>query len=142
MKSSFLPLLLAACGGVLYHISQKAVPKSVSPFAAIIIAYLVGIVFCIGVIIFNPDQGGFIKSLRDSNWAVYALGASAVVIEIGFLLTYRAGWNISVASVICNISVALLLMPAGRLFFNEHVSARSVAGVIFCLFGLYLLSNR
>lgn len=142
MKTSLLPLMLTVSGGVLYHLSQKSVPRGVSPFAAVIIAYLVGILFCLGVIALYPDQGDLIKSLRESNWAVYTLGAGAVIIEIGFLLTYRAGWDISVASVICNISVALLLLPIGRLVFGEQITLRSVAGVVLCLFGLYLVSNR
>jgi len=127
---------------VLYHVSQKAVPKEVSPFAAIIIAYAIGILLCIVAMAFDPAGRSFAASLKASNWAVIALGVGAAVIEVGFLLAYRAGWNINSASVICNIVVALLLIPIGLLAFKEHLSLRSAAGIGCCLVGFYLLSKR
>ena len=142
MKSFYIPILMAIGGGVLYHISQKAVPKEVSPFAAIIIAYSVGILLCIIAIIADPSGRNFTTSLKSSNWAVIGIGIGATVIEVGFLLAYRAGWNINSASVICNIAVALILIPIGLLAFKEHLSLRSAAGIGCCLVGFYLLSKR
>jgi hypothetical protein len=46
MKSFYAPILLAISGGVLYHVSQKNIPQTVHPFAAVIIAYAAGIVLC------------------------------------------------------------------------------------------------
>ena len=133
---------MAIGGGVLYHVSQKAVPKEVSPFAAIIIAYAVGIVLCAAAIAFDPAGRSFVASLKATNWAVISLGIGATVIEVGFLLAYRAGWNINLASVVMSISVALLLIPIGLLAFKEQLSPRSAAGIGCCLAGLYLLSKK
>ncbi len=142
MKSFYLPILMAIGGGVLYHVSQKSVPKEVSPFAAIIIAYAVGIVLC--AVALTLDSGGrsFAASVKATNWAVISLGVGAAVIEVSFLLAYRAGWNINSASVVMSISVALLLVPIGLLAFKEHLSSRGIAGIGCCLVGLYLLSKR
>lgn len=129
-------------GGVLYHISQKAMAKDMHPFAAIIIAYAIGIVLCAAVMALDPSAKSFLASVKASNWAVVGLGIGATVIEVGFLLAYRAGWNINATSVLSNISVALLLIPIGLLFFKEHLSARSAAGIGCCLIGLYLLSKK
>lgn len=142
MKPSIFPIAMAVMGGVLYHISQKSVPRSVSPFSAIIIAYAVGIALCVIGLAVDPAEGSFLDSIKQSNWAVIALGVGAAVIEIGFLLAYRAGWNISQASVVMSISVALMLIPIGLTAFKEHLSVRSVAGVAFCLLGLYLISKK
>ena len=142
MKSFYIPILMAIGGGVLYHISQKAVPKEVSPFAAIIIAYAVGIVLCAVAMAMNPTGLSFVASLKVANWAVVGLGIGAAVIEVGFLLAYRAGWNINSASVVMSISVALLLIPIGLFAFKEHLSSRSAAGIGCCLIGLYLLSKK
>lgn len=139
---SFLPLLLAITGGVLYHIGQKAVPRTVSPFAAILLAYAIGSLCCVIALVAVPSERPLLDSFRAANWAIVFIGVGAVVIEIGFLLAYRAGWNISVASVLTNISVALVLLPVGLLVFKEELSWRNAVGVICCLVGLYLLSQK
>jgi drug/metabolite transporter (DMT)-like permease len=129
-------------GGVLYHTSQKAIPNTVHPFAVVIIAYAVGIALCSVGMAFDPAGRSFFSSLKESNWAVVGVGIGAVVIEVGFLLAYRAGWNINSASVVCNIAVALLLIPIGLLVFKENLSTRGAAGIGCCLLGLYLLSKK
>ncbi|MBI1766382.1 MAG: EamA family transporter [Acidobacteria bacterium] len=145
MKSVF-PLLLAITGGVLYHLGQKSVPRSVSPFAAILLAYAVGSLCCVLALVTLPQErpllASLLASLRAANGAVALIGIGAVVIEIGFLLAYRAGWNISTASVLTNISVALILLPIGVLLFKEQLSWRNAVGVVCCLLGLYLLSQK
>jgi uncharacterized membrane protein YdcZ (DUF606 family) len=128
-------------GGVLYHVAQKSVPKQVSPFAAIIIAYAIGIVCCLIAMLFFPGERPLLESWQGANWAVWLVGISATVIEVSILLAYRSGWIISVTSVIVNISVALVLLPVGFLIFRERVSWMNAAGIVFCLFGLYLLSR-
>jgi len=129
-------------GGVLYHISQKSVPRTVNPFAAIMSAYVIGAALCAVALAFDRGGANLLDSVRNSNWAVVALGVGALIIEVGFLLAYRAGWNISVASVVTNISVALILIPIGLLVFKEQLSLRSAAGIACCLLGLYLISKK
>ncbi len=145
MNSFYAPILLTISGGVLYHVSQKAIPQTVHPFVAVILAYAVGILLCAIGLAFDPAGASgrfFVASLKASNWAVVGVGVGAVVIEVGFLLAYRAGWNINSASVACNIAVALLLIPIGLLVFKEHLSWRAAAGIGCCLLGLYLLSKH
>jgi drug/metabolite transporter (DMT)-like permease len=142
MKASFLPMAMAVLGGVLYHVAQKAVPRTFSPFAAIIIAYLIGSAVCAVAMLFDATGTSFRESLKAANWAVLLLGVAALMIEIGVLLVYRAGWEISLASVVINISVAAVLVPLGVLVFKEQPSLRSLAGIACCLLGLYLLSKR
>ncbi|MDX2044474.1 MAG: hypothetical protein SF097_24910 [Acidobacteriota bacterium] len=142
MNSFYLPILMTIGGGVLYHVGQKAIPPTVHPFAAVIVAYSIGILVCVAGLFFDPAGRSFATSFKDLNWAVIGVGVGAVIIEIGFLLAYRHGWNINAASVVCNISVALLLIPIGLLAFKEHLSIRSAAGIGCCLIGLYLLSKK
>ena len=65
----------------------------------------------------------------------------ALLIELGYLLAYRAGWPVSTASVITNGAVAMLLLPIGALFFSEAITLVRVGGVALCLTGLYLLQR-
>lgn len=69
-------------------------------------------------------------------------GVAIVGIELGFVVTYRAGWRISVASLIANVATALLLVAIVVVFFREHLSGRSVAGIALCILGLGLVMYR
>jgi multidrug transporter EmrE-like cation transporter len=72
---------------------------------------------------------------------VAAVGIGALLIELGFLLTYRAAWPVSIASVMTNGLVAVLLIPIGAAVFGEAITAVRVAGVVLCLVGLSLLQR-
>jgi multidrug transporter EmrE-like cation transporter len=80
--------------------------------------------------------------VRKLNWASVGLGAVIVGLELGFLLAYRAGWNISVASLVANTTVALLLIPVGLLFFKEELSAVNILGIILAIAGLVLVNLK
>ncbi|MBO0727036.1 MAG: EamA family transporter [Blastocatellia bacterium] len=142
MRSHFAPIVMIIFGGALYHVAQKSVPRTVNPFAAIMFAYGIGATLCAIGLAFDRSGATFLNSIKNSNWAVVALGVGALIIEVGFLLAYRAGWNISLASVVTNISVTVILIPIGLLVFKEHLSLRSVAGIACCLLGLYLISKK
>ena len=72
---------------------------------------------------------------------VAAVGIGALLIELGFLLTYRAAWPVSTASVMTNGLVAVLLLPLGALVFGEAVTLIRAFGVVFCLIGLWMLQR-
>ena len=67
---------------------------------------------------------------------------AAFLIEVGYLLTYRVGWDLGLASVISNMAIAILLLPLGLLFFGERITLRTIAGVVCCLIGFLLLTRR
>jgi uncharacterized membrane protein YdcZ (DUF606 family) len=142
MKNFYLPFALAVGGNVVYHLSQKSMPKAANPLYVITIAYLVGIVLCVLSAFIYPNEKSFMETLRESNWAIFAMGASAFVIELGFLLAYRAGWNISTASVACSTAVTLMLIPIGLFMFKEHLSLRNIIGLLFCMFGPILVAKK
>ena len=53
---------------------------------------------------------------------------------------YRAGWKVSVASlVIANIALACVLLAVGLLLYHETITLRQGLGVLVCLAGIYLV---
>ncbi len=142
MKSSYWPLAFTIAGGVLYHFAQKSVPRNANPFAAIIVAYVTGIVACAVALRFTTASSGETFTWRSLHWTMALMGLGAALIEIGFLLVYRAGWNLSAVSVIVNISVALLLIPLGIVVFRERLPSQQVIGIACCLLGLFLLTRK
>ena len=139
MKAVYFPFALTVGGMLFYHLSQKSIPKEMNPFFVTIIAYVVGIVMCAICALTYPSKRSFVDSVRDSNWAVFVLGAAAACIELGFLLVYRAGWRISVAAVATNVAVTVMLVPIGIIIFKDHLSLRNILGLIFCILGLVLV---
>ena len=142
MSGFYLAFALTVFGMLLYHLSQKSVPKETNPFFVIVLAYVVGIVMCVAFAFVSPGKKSLIETFRQSNWAVYTLGAAAALIELGFLLAYRTGWRISIAAVATNAAAAVVLIPLGLIVYKDHLSLRNVIGLIFCIVGLALVVRQ
>ncbi|MBI3157995.1 MAG: EamA family transporter [Chloroflexi bacterium] len=136
----YTAIALTVVSNVIYHIFQKLTPGQVNPMLALTVAYLVAAVISLLLLPFFPLQTGLLAELRQVNWASVGLGASIVGLELGFLLAYRLGWNISLAALISNVAVALLLIPVGLLLFKEHITPLNATGLVVCLIGLLLVN--
>ena len=142
MTGFYFAFALTVIGMLLYHLSQKAVPKETNPFFVIAIAYVVGIALCVGLAFTYPEKKSLTETFKASNWAVFTLGAAAALIELGFLLAYRSGWRISIAAVATNAAAAVVLIPVGLFVFKDHLSMRNIIGLIFCIIGLALVVRQ
>ena len=137
----YLPVVLMILGTTFYHVAQKSVPTQVNPIFSLAMNYITALVGAVLLIPLYPARAHGPWSLKNINWASCAVGVSIVGVELAVLLAYRTGWKVSVLSVIGNTASALLLVGIGVLFFHEHVSAKTSAGVILCLVGLALVSQ-
>jgi uncharacterized membrane protein len=141
MQSYYLPFAVAVGGSLLYHLSQRSIPKGANPFHATVIAYAVGAALCAVCARFYPGGRSFVETLKGANWAVFAVGFAVVAIELGILLAYRAGWRVSVAAVSVNVAVTVLLVPAGLLLFKDELTPRHLLGLALCILGLILVAK-
>lgn len=137
----YLPLLLTIGSTTFYHIAQKSVSPQVNPLLSVTVNYVTALVVSLLILPFYPGNS-LRASWKSLNWASVAVGVAIVGIELGFVVAYRAGWRISVASLIANVSTALLLMAIGLVFFREHLSSRSALGIMLCIAGLGLVMYR
>jgi drug/metabolite transporter (DMT)-like permease len=134
------PLILVVSGSLVYHVAAKSVPRTFDPMASVIGVYAAALLA--SVVIYALARPGVVPASAPLlHPAVVAVGLGALLIELGFLLTYRAAWPVSIASVITNGLVAILLMPIGAALFGESITAIKVAGVVLCLLGLSLLQR-
>jgi multidrug transporter EmrE-like cation transporter len=78
--------------------------------------------------------------IRQLNWASIGLAIAIVGIEFGFLLTYRAGWNLGIAAVLVNVVASLILVPVAIFVFRDKISWVNVIGMFVCLAGLIMLN--
>jgi uncharacterized membrane protein len=142
MRAYYISFFIAVGGILLYHLAQKSIPAGLNPFFVLMLAYAVGILTCAICAFFFPSDKSFLGSIRETNWAVVAVGISVVLIEIGFLLAYRAGWKISTAAVATNVAGTVLLIPIGLAVYKEQLSIRIIIGLIFCVLGLILVTKE
>lgn len=133
-------LALTVLANVLYHLVQKVIPGNVNPMLSLTATYLVAATASILLLPLFPLQGSLGAEIRKISWPSLGLGAVIVGLELGFLLAYRAGWNISLASLVANTTVALLLIPFGLLLFKEHLTPLNIVGMILALAGLVLVN--
>lgn len=140
------PLLLwmgvAVAGNLLYHVSQKSVPAAAPPLLSLLVTYAVAFVATALLLPWAPEKTRLSEGLSRLNWASVATGLAIVAVELGVLLAYRAGWRLNTAAVTVNVAVALLLVPAGALFFRERLAPVNALGILLCLAGLALVAWR
>src|SRR5665647_589307 len=111
-------IVLIVASNIVYNIAQKSTPQNANPFSALLITYLTATLITVIALLFCKSDKGFFQSFGDLNWTSMVLGFAIVGLEFGYLLAYRAGWNISVGSLVANIFLALMLIPVGVLFYN------------------------
>ncbi|SFG54134.1 EamA-like transporter family protein [Desulfotomaculum arcticum] len=134
-------IVLIVGSNIVYNVCQKSTPEKANPFSALIITYLTATVLTVVALLFYKTDKGFFKSFEDLNWTSVVLGVSIIGLELGYLLAYRAGWKISLGSLVANISLAVVLIPIGILFYNEEFGMNKVLGAVFCIIGLILINK-
>lgn len=136
MFSFVWPIALVVLSNTVYHICSKSMPSEVHPFASLTVTYLVGAILS-GVlfVVLNPG-GNLFREYGKLNWAPVALGIVIVGLEAGFIYAYKAGWQVSTASVVQNAFLAVVLVIVGVLLYREQISWNSLVGIGLCLVGL------
>jgi uncharacterized membrane protein len=138
----YFPMGLTVLSGALYHVFQKLTPGNVNPMLTLAVTYVTAAVICFGLLAIYPSKTGAIESLRQLNWASFALALAIIGLEIGFLLVYRAGWNISLVAIVSNVAVTIVLVPVGLLVFKEKVSLVNLIGIVVCIVGLVMVNQK
>lgn len=135
-------LTIAVTGQVLYHVTQKSVSPGAHPVVSLIVFYVVAALATLPLFLLFPVEGALAAELGKLNWAVIGVALSIVLIEIGFLLAYRAGGELSSAFVTTAAVVAISTLLIGAAFFGESLSAAKIGGVALCLAGIALLTSK
>ncbi len=135
-------ICLAIISTLMYHLTQKLTPANANPALALTTTYLSSVVLCVPLFFIFPLKGGFLVELRQLNWASFGLAFALVGLEVGFLLAYRAKWNISLAAIVVNAIGTILLVPLGLLFFREKLSLVNLTGIMICIIGLVMINIK
>lgn len=142
MWNMIWPMLMVVGANTVYNICAKSVPGKLNSFAALTINYLVAA--GLSLALFFLTTGGeknLLQEMGRTNWAPVVMGLTVVGLELGYILLYRAGWKVSVASLVANIALACILVVVGVLLYKEVLTLRQVAGMGLCVAGLLLMGR-
>ncbi|HSF79148.1 MAG TPA: EamA family transporter [Steroidobacteraceae bacterium] len=138
----FTWLLIAIVSTFGYHLVIKLTPGTVNPLVSLAVTYAaVTVLFSVAAILV-PDSAPLRESLRQVNWTALALAVTIIGLDLGFLLLYRSGFEVSLGQIVTQSAAALLLIGVGVAVFRERLTATNVAGIALCIAGLWLISRR
>lgn len=133
------PFAIVIIGNLLYHNIARITPITIPPFLALSVTYLVS--FLLSALTYTFTCQSFRQDIQTLNLASIAWGVALVAIEFGYILLYRVGWKVSTASLMVNITGAVLLAIIGMLFYKEILSLKQIIGIALCMLGIFFLRS-
>lgn len=133
-----MALVIVIFCNLFYHILSKSIPSNTNPFIGLTATY--GVAFIGSMILFWLTKDSIYANEKNSiNIFNLLIGLVIIGVEGGYMLMYRAGWEVSKASVCANIVLAVLLLIVGVGIFNESIDVKKIIGVVLCILGITLL---
>lgn len=135
------PMVLVVASNVVYQICAKSVPSKINPFASLVVTYSVGAITALIFYFVLNRNANLIEEYSKLNWASIVLGISVVGLEAGFIYAYKAGWEVSVLSIVQSAFLTIALIFIGVLFYKEAITWNKVVGILICLVGLFFINK-
>ncbi len=138
----YLSAAIVIIGAVGYQYFVKRIPASLDPVVSVIGVYIAALILGVTLLPFFPAEGGIVTHFRRLNWIQLAIAASVFLIELGFLLMYRHGWNLSTGNLVTGVIVNLVLLGLGVSVLGEEVNIVNLVGILICILGVALIGYR
>ena len=141
MFSYIWPIGLVILSNIIYQICAKSTPRDIDPFASLTVTYTVGAIASV-ILYYATNKGGhLLREYSRLNWSPFGLGIVIVGLEVGFIYAYKAGWQVSTASIVQSSFLAVALLLVGFFLYREAISASKAAGILICMIGLYFINR-
>ena len=140
MQLAWLTLAIVATVG--YHLVLKVTPANVNPVLSLAATYLVVAVALVTVYLLAPAATPAREAVKLLNWTVFALAAAIIFLDVGFLMLYRSGFDVSLGQLVTQSAAALLLLGLGVVLFRERLNLANLAGIALCVVGLWLINRK
>ena len=142
MTMFYVSALVAITGAVGYQYFVKRVPGSLNPLVSVMAMYVAVLALGVALLPLFPADGGLRHHFRQLSWIQLALAVSVMMIELGFLMMYRYGWNLSTGNLITGVFINLILVGLGVTLLGEKMNLVNSIGIAFCILGVALISYR
>jgi multidrug transporter EmrE-like cation transporter len=140
MQMTWLAVAIAAT--VAYHLVLKLTPAAANPYLSLAVTYALTTLAFAAVYVVMPGGQPLRAAAAQLNWTALALGAVVVFLDLGFLMLYRTGFDVSLGQIITQSAGALLLLLSGVAFFAEKLSLVNVGGIALCVAGLWMINQK
>ena len=142
MWSYYWPIGFIVFSNVLYHICSKSISGGADPYFSLLVTYFVAGAACLAIYFLTGHSKNFSADVRGISWNSLVLGVSILCLELGFIMMYKVGWNISIGSLIANICLAGALVLVGVFFYREHLTLNNIIGMVLCIAGLIFINRQ
>jgi drug/metabolite transporter (DMT)-like permease len=140
MQLTWLAVAIVATVG--YHVALKLTPAAANPYLSLAVTYAMVTALFAALYAIVPGNPPLREALPQLNWTAVALAATIGLLDLGFLMLYRSGFNLSLAQLVTQSAAALLLLLLGVAFFREKLSLANIGGIMLCVLGLWLINRR
>ncbi len=141
MWSYIWPLALIVVSNTVYNIAAKETPGNADPFLSLTVTYIVAAAATFAGYLFSSPGKTLGQGISELNWTSIVLGLVIVGLETGYIYLYRAGWKVSVGSLVANVALAAILLIVGMLFYKETLGIKQIIGIALCMGGLVLING-
>ncbi len=135
----FIPIAVAVLANVFYHVASKSISPEQNAFMGLVVNYATALLASAILFFLTPHEKILIEATK-TNWACVLMGLSITGVEAAFIMIYRSGGELSTASLIVNILIALAMLIVGGIFYHEQISLQKIFGAILCIAGVIILS--
>ena len=142
MLAYIWPLILVVAANTAYQVCAKGVPQDMNPFASLTITYLVAAAASLVLFFIFGKDTTLLAEYSKMNWVSIVFGITLVCLEVGFIFAYRAGWQVSVLSIVQSAFLAIVLIIVGFLLYREAMTPNKIIGVVIILVGLYFINKE
>jgi multidrug transporter EmrE-like cation transporter len=94
------------------------------------------------VLLLAPGEFAWRDEVSQLNWTAIALAFAIIGLDLGFILLYRTGFEVSLGALVTQSAAAMSLVAIGVLVFREKLSLANGVGIVLCLAGLWLVNRR
>lgn len=134
------PILIVILANTFYNICMKSMPGDVNPFGALMVTYFAAAIISTVIFAYAVGPSNVVSEMSKVNWISIILAIAIVGLEVGYVFVYRAGWQVSNATVVANIGLACVLIFVGYFLYSENISIRQILGIFVCMAGLILIN--
>lgn len=139
--SFYWPIFLSVFSGVVYQISSKSAPKEMDTLASLTVTYFIAAVFAGILYYLTHEDANLLREYSRLNWTPYVLGFAVIGIDFGNRFMYRVGWSISNGYIVNSVLLSVALLAVGFFVYKEGISWTKLAGTLFCLLGVSLITK-
>lgn len=134
------PVLMIVASDTAYNLLTKSTPEKINPYFSLFFAYVTAAVAAVVMFFLTRNGSGVMENFRQLNASSLGLGFAILFLETGYIYMYRAGWKVSLGSLVAHITLAVILLVIGALVFRETITLRQGLGAMLCVAGLVFLN--